>query len=467
MSSNVLRTKADAVEILGLIKNKKVKPVDLITESIRLIKSTHGRINAAVKIFEKEALKQAKRPKKGKLSGLPISIKETLGIEGEEVTAGSVRMPVQYQEKDSEIVRRLKAEGAIIVTRSNVPEFAVSHETDNLRYGRTNNPHNSKYISGGSSGGEGALIGAGCVALGVGSDIGGSILYPAQCCGVVGFKPASQAVDKMGTFPAVETFTRNWLALGPIARSIRDAKLVYNIIAKKDYRAGTKKMKPRLIIPKSFEMSIKSEYLNEALNYSKKTLAQEGFSLEEQVIEDAGKIYTAFISLIIADLEEPMRRLLITKEGKKFSLMAELMRQIIGKPTIWPGLFRTLLGMPLIRPGRKKIFKIQDLIKDLQNKYHDILGDDGIMLLPTSGDVALKHKKAVSIDNRLGVQGVFTPTVFCNAMNLPSISIPAHKFKDPKTNLTPGIMLSSAPGGETALFQMAEVLEKRIRSTPS
>ena len=96
-----------------------------------------------------------------------------------------------------------------------------------------------------------------------------------------------------------------------------------------------------------------------------------------------------------------------------------------------------------------------------------MLGDEGIMLLPTSGDVALKHKKAVSIDNRPGVQGVFTPTVFCSAMNLPSISIPAHKFKDPKTNLTPGIMLSSAPGGETALFQMAEVLEKRIRSTPS
>ena len=142
------------------------------------------------------------------LFGLPCSVKETFAIAGEPLTAGSMRMTPQVPTEDARIVRRLKEAGAIVMARSNVPEFAMTAESVNPRYGRTRNPLDVDRVAGGSSGGEGALVGSGASVFGVGSDILGSIRIPAAFCGVVGFKPHSGAVDQSGTWPVVTGNTR-------------------------------------------------------------------------------------------------------------------------------------------------------------------------------------------------------------------------------------------------------------------
>ena len=227
---------ADAVSLLAQLRNGALTVEQLVGERLDRLAQCQPQINAATQVFRDEALAQAALLDRDgdrslPLFGLPCSVKETFGLAGEQVTAGSLRMQPEAHTQDAEIVRRLKAAGAIVIARSNVPEFAMTGESNNLRFGRTNNPLDISRVAGGSSGGEGALVGAGCSVFGVGSDILGSIRIPAAFCGVVGFKPHSGAVETRGTWPVVTGNTRSWLALGPLTRSVRDAQLVYNVIA--------------------------------------------------------------------------------------------------------------------------------------------------------------------------------------------------------------------------------------------
>lgn len=134
----------------------------------------------------------------GKLHGLPITIKDCFKVKDMTCSAGSVGLAKMANE-DATAVARLRAEGAIILGLTNVPEFLLAAESDNLLYGRSNNPHNANYTCGGSSGGEAAIIAAGGSALGLGSDAGGSIRIPAHYCGIAGFKPTRGLVPMTGS----------------------------------------------------------------------------------------------------------------------------------------------------------------------------------------------------------------------------------------------------------------------------
>ncbi|MDX1523449.1 MAG: amidase, partial [Anaerolineae bacterium] len=147
---------ADGTTLLAQMKSGERTALSIMEEYIARLEKEQVRINAAVHVFKEEALAAARHPRPGPLSGLPISVKETIGIAGEAITAGSQRMVPQMPEEDAPVVRRLREAGAIILARSNVPEFAMAGETENLLYGRTNNPLDASRTCGGSSGGEGA-----------------------------------------------------------------------------------------------------------------------------------------------------------------------------------------------------------------------------------------------------------------------------------------------------------------------
>jgi len=129
------------------------------------------------------------------------------------------------------IVKRLRAAGAIVLGKTNCPEFGWAWESDNLIYGRTNNPYNLSLSPGGSSGGESALISAGGSPLGFGSDAGGSVRFPANCCGLASIKPTSGRVPRTGHFPGPGgTLDALW-QIGPLARSVEDLELALKIVA--------------------------------------------------------------------------------------------------------------------------------------------------------------------------------------------------------------------------------------------
>lgn len=452
----------DATELRRQMEAGDTTALHLVRASLDRLHTTHARINGATHLFEARALEEARQPRPGPLSGIPISVKETFGLDGETVTAGSVRMPPQTL-SHAVAVQRLQEAGAIVIARSNVPEFAMTGETTNLRFGRTNNCLNSARTAGGSSGGEGALVGSGATVMGLGSDILGSIRIPACFNGVVGFKPASHAVPKDGMWPDLgDLFVGSLLAVGPLTRSVRDARLMYNVIAYAALPNPRPVRGTRLIVPRPFHMTIRHRMIEAALAGAETVLAHAGLVCEYAPFADVPTLYEGLSQLIGFSFERPLRALLTTADGERLSKSAELVRQLRGQPTVDPGLFRLLSALPLVRPKLGAVHAIIERVKAARRRTYRLLGDDGVLLLPTMGMLAPRHGEMNRLTLQPGVSGEMTPMTFCNLMNLPAITVPAWGSRDRATGLVPGVMLACAPGAEATLLDVAEVMEAGI-----
>ncbi len=454
----------DATELLRQMQGGERTAVSVVEEHLERLEANHLRLNAAVHVFRDEALTEAKNPRPGPLSGLPVSIKETIAIGGYSVTAGSQRMPPIRWEQDAPVVRRLREAGAIVLARSNVPEFAMAGETENLLYGRTNNPLNESRTAGGSSGGEGALVASGSTALGVGTDLLGSIRIPASFSGIVGFKPASGAVSKEAVWPDLQgLYLDSWLAVGPLTRSVRDARLVYNVIAETPLPAAQTTRGLHLITPTRFELEAKADCINAAYVMAQTELEIAGMVVAERPFPDVKTHFLNLQQILAAELERPFYEMLTTADGQKFSLVAETLKQAIGKGTIYSGLFQLLAVVPVLKPRREgRVAEIVNLYEQARTDLYQLLGRKGVLLLPTIGVLAPPHGQMNRASLRPGVNGTVTAMTFCNYMNLPAITVPAWKDPDPETGLVPGVMLACAPGAEAALLDAAAALEAGI-----
>jgi amidase len=167
----------------------------------------------------------------GPLHGLPLTVKDTIDTQGLRTTSGSRLHKTRVPDRDATAVARLKAAGAIILGKTNTPEMAIPYETDNPVFGRTNNPHALGLTPGGSSGGEAAAIAAGLSPAGLGSDLSGSIRVPAHFCGIVGLKPTTGLVPVDGHTPTVSGLLSIGACIGPMARTVADLALVFDVIA--------------------------------------------------------------------------------------------------------------------------------------------------------------------------------------------------------------------------------------------
>jgi len=227
-------------EQVEAIKTKELSPVEMMEAVLSRIEKINPKINAYCTIVADSAKEQAKQAesmvmkgeKQGPLHGVPISIKDLTFTKGIRTTFGSRIFKNFIPEQDSVVVERLKAAGAIIVGKTNTPEFGFKAVTDNALFGVTRNPWNTEHTSGGSSGGAAAAVASGMGSLAMGSDAGGSIRIPSSFCGVFGIKPSFGRVPQYPTFGAGGTFA----CTGPITRTVRDAALTLEIIAGKDER---------------------------------------------------------------------------------------------------------------------------------------------------------------------------------------------------------------------------------------
>ena len=166
----------------------------------------------------------------GPLDGIPVTVKDSLDVAGSPTLTGS-RLRLGHQaSKDSACAARLRAAGAVILGKTNCPEFLANYETDNFITGRTANPHDLARSAGGSSGGEAAAIASYCSAGGVGSDGGGSIRIPAHFCGIVGLKPTPGRISAAGHFPAISHPGGLLGVAGPMARTAQDARMLFEAL---------------------------------------------------------------------------------------------------------------------------------------------------------------------------------------------------------------------------------------------
>lgn len=194
-----------AVQILKLIETKEVSSREVTQHFIDRIETVNPKINAVVLKFYDEALKKAdeanKSEKRGRLHGLPFTIKECFDYAGTPSTLGVLARKNDAPKENDAYIQAFMDEGGIVLGKTNVPQLLVFIESDNRVYGKTNNPINPKFTCGGSSGGEGAIVGAGASPVGIGSDIGGSLRFPAAFCGICSIKPTMQRIPDLTRYP--------------------------------------------------------------------------------------------------------------------------------------------------------------------------------------------------------------------------------------------------------------------------
>ncbi len=171
---------------------------------------------------------------RGPLFGLPMTVKASISVAGYRCEIGSVINRGDVPTQDATVVARLRKAGATILGTTNTPEFLMAYETDNALYGRTNNPWNLDYTPGGSSGGESAAIAAGLSAGGFGSDSGGSVRVPAHFTGICSLKPTPGRIPGIGHLPACVGPFAILGAVGPMARTIGDVSLLFEVLSGQD-----------------------------------------------------------------------------------------------------------------------------------------------------------------------------------------------------------------------------------------
>ena len=235
---------SSAVTIGRNIREKRVSTTEVVEAHLRRIEEVNPKLNAIVQLTDERALSEARAADEalargnaqGPLHGVPMTIKDSLDTASVITTGGTMGRASFVPDRDATVVARLRAAGAILLGKTNTPELTVAGETDNLIYGRTNNPYDLLETPGGSSGGAAAIIAAGGSPLDLGSDTAGSIRGPAHTCGIAGIKPNSGRVPRTGHIIPYGMGPHDSLTQpGPMARYVEDLTLALSIISGPDW----------------------------------------------------------------------------------------------------------------------------------------------------------------------------------------------------------------------------------------
>jgi amidase len=229
-----------AKKLARMIRTRKVSATEVVRAFIARIEEVNPKVNAIVTFLPEQALKRAKALDRrgaatGPLAGLPIAHKDIVPTRGIRTTFGSPIYRDHIPTEDHVIVERLRDAGAILLGKTNTPEFATGAQTFNPIFGATRNPYDLSKTSGGSSGGAAAAVASGLLPFADGSDLGSSLRNPASFCNVVGFRPTPGRVPN---WPFPNAWDTLW-SLGPIARTVEDAGLLFSAMAGPDPRAPT------------------------------------------------------------------------------------------------------------------------------------------------------------------------------------------------------------------------------------
>jgi amidase len=239
-----------ATKLAQLIREKKVSSTEVVKAHIERIQKVNPLLNAVVTMCFERALEEAAAADKalaagriaGPLHGVPMTIKDSLDTEGVITTGGTIGRMRFVPEKDATTVARCRAAGAILLGKTNTPEFTLGgggisgvSSTANIIFGISRNPYNQDYSTSGSSGGAGAIVAAGGAAFDLGTDYGGSIRGPANANGIAGIKPTSGRVPRTGHIVDYGGWADAFQQVGPLARRVEDLALIMEVISGPDF----------------------------------------------------------------------------------------------------------------------------------------------------------------------------------------------------------------------------------------
>ena len=234
-----------ASSLAAAIRSRECSSEEVVGSHLERIAAVNPEVNAVTMILAEEALEAARRADEevvagtelGPLHGVPITVKENVDVAGTPTTHGIVMLKCSMPRQDAPVVSHLRGAGAIPIGRTNLPDFGLRYHTANDLHGATFNPWDPSRTPGGSSGGEAAAIATGMSPLGVGNDMGGSLRYPAQCCGITSIRPSFGRVSRIlsAIFSEPPMFYEQVGAVnGPMARHVEDLRLALAVMSQPD-----------------------------------------------------------------------------------------------------------------------------------------------------------------------------------------------------------------------------------------
>jgi len=228
--------------IKSLIEKKEVTPLQVLDFYINQFTEHDSKIQSALEVFDKESILKNFKDQ-GLLAGIPGIIKDNINQEGRIASCGSKILENYTASYDATVIARLKEEGALLIGRANMDEFAMGSSTETSAYFKTANPWDLSRVPGGSSGGSAAAVAAGLVPWALGSDTGGSVRQPAGFCNLVGLKPTYGSISRFGLVAYASSLDQ----IGIFTHTVYDNALVYSAIAGKDEKdSSTVELQKRL-----------------------------------------------------------------------------------------------------------------------------------------------------------------------------------------------------------------------------
>lgn len=420
----------------ALIRDHKISSKELFDLHLARIAEINPALNAVIEVLPRT------EPRPGPLNGVPFSIKDSIEVEGTVCSAGT--LGYRYAPKstrDATLVARLRAAGAVPIARTNLPDLLFAFESDNFIFGRTNNPYDPSRTSGGSSGGEAALIAACGSPFGLGSDAAGSVRLPAHYCGIASIKPTSGRLARTGHVPPAGGWIETLWQIGPMARRVEDLCALIPILLGPDGEDHT-------VIPMPYP-GVPIQDLRIA--YFTNNRFSEPDQETQVVVERAGKALGAI------EMRPPGIELSYELEMKFLGAdggdgVREFLRSI-GSDRTHPLLDGWLAKLEQFRTDVKGFASYWESIDRFRAAMHAFLAEVDVLLSPVSTSAAVPH--GTSIDDAT-FEG-FSYTMTHNLTGWPAAVV---RCGETSAGLPIAVQIAGPPWREDVVLAVALRLEQ-------
>lgn len=441
-------------ELHDKLINREITAAELINGYFQTIDEKDGEIKAFLFLTKDEAFQQAKKTdekiKKGEeiniLEGIPYAVKDNMLVNGIKATAGSKILENYTASFDATVIKKLKQQGAILLGKTNMDEFAMGSSTENSAFFTTKNPCDLERVPGGSSGGSAAAVASKMSVFALGSDTGGSIRQPAGFCGVVGFKPSYGSVSRYGLIAMASSLD----IIGPLTQSVEDAEIIFKSIAGKDPMDSTsydleKIHNTRLDSASQAQYTIRNtvfglpkEYFQEGLDEKiKKTIGEviekiksKGATIKEVSLPSTSYALPCYYIIMPAEASSNLARF----DGIRYSPITNNKSQIINLNDLY---FKTrgkgfgaevrrriILGTYVLSSGYYEAYykKAQQVRKLIAQEFDKVFQKVDFLITPTSPTFPFKIGEKVDDPLSMYLSDIFT--VSANIAGVPAINLP-------------------------------------------
>ncbi len=467
------------IQLKKLLQKRTISFLDIIESVSQRINTKEKTINGYITLFIEQAIEQAKKLDQNikdinnlpLLTGIPIAIKDIICVKDELTTCGSKILSNFVAPYDATVIKRLKENGAIIIGKTNLDEFAMGSSSETSFYGPVSNPLNPELVPGGSSGGSAAVVAYGGAIAALGSDTGGSVRQPAALCGVTGIKPTYGRVSRYG----LVAFASSLDQIGQFGRTVKDCAILLSVVGGWDEFDSTSVNETtegilnfesnikgiRIGIPKEYFIEGLDPGVEKAVRNMIKVITPHCTEVKEISLPNTQYAISAYYLINMAEVSSNLARYDAVKYGYRADGTKNL-RELYEK-TREEGFGqevkrRIILGAYGLSKGYYEEYygtaqKVRTLIR---HDFDEVFKEVDVILTPTTPTVAFRKGEKISDPLTMYLFDIYT--IPASLAGLPAISIPC---KDKHNNLPVGLQIIGRPFDEKTVLNVAHWLEQQ------